>query len=424
MQRCSWKSIVRRKEMEKVYEELDEARAEIEKLKAEYRIKAELSENLKKAQNEQLIKIQESNLKIEKQAQELNEKEEEISVTKQMYEDLKCSFNEKESIIKCLSSANDKFRADSDEKSRRWEEESRKLALVLDKANEKSRDQGQKICAFKEEIEGLKGLLSVSQKKCLEAEKKAKASNELRQRDDMLLKLEEENRKVEDQLKWKKEQFKHLEEAHEKLRDQFRTSKKEWEQEITTLLDEICSLQARLDSQTRISEDLQSQLHRCNQALAHEESRRKYLEIQLSESKTCVENAFSECQEAKSRIECLTVQRDKEIAALRNSLGAKETLFKEMEYQLHKLEHENQELRLSLKELQEAGIHGGGSTSSLAKLRNKLRSLEQKHRDCSANLRNKEAEWSSQLEKMARDLNDYRSELKSKDTVVRSSRWS
>ncbi|KAK7835617.1 uncharacterized protein At4g38062 [Quercus suber] len=405
--------------MDKAYEEPHDAKAEIEKLKAEYKSKAELCENLKKAHSEQLIKLQEASLKIEKQSQELNDKTQEISEVKQMCEELKCSFNEKEFIIKRLSAANDKHRADYDEKCRKWEKENRDLMLALDEANEKIMDQEQSIRAHKEEIEGLKGCLSVSQKKCSEAEKRAKASKELSVRDDMLLNLEDENRKLKDQLKWKKEHFAHLEEAHEKLRNQFRASKKEWEQEKSSLLDEICSLQTSLDSQTRMSEDLKNKLQMCNQALAHEESRRKYLEVQVSEFQTRFENAFTECQDAKSLLDCLTTDRDNEISALRHSLSTKETIYKEMKYQARKLEQENKELRVSLRELQEAQIQESGASSSLAKLRNKLKSLEQMHRECTPNLKAKEAELSSQLEKLGAELNDCRSELENKDAAIK-----
>ena len=405
--------------MDRAYEELHDAKAEIEKLKAEYKSKAELCENLKKAHNEQLIKLQEASLKIEKQSQELNDKTQEISEVKQMCEELKCSFNEKESIIKRLSAANDKHRADYDGKCLKWEKENRDLMLALDEANKKIMDQEQSIRAHKEEIEGLKGCLSVSQKKCSEAEKRAEASKELSVRDDMLLNLEDENRKLKDQLKWKKEHFAHLEEAHEKLRNQFRASKKEWEQEKSSLFDEICSLQTSLDSQTRISEDLKNKLQMCNQALAHEESRRKYLEVQVSEFQTRFENAFTECQDAKSVLDCLTTDRDNEISALRHSLGTKETIYKEMKYQARKLEQENKELRISLRELQEAQIQESGAPSSLAKLRNKLKSLEQMHRECTPNLKAKEAELSSQLEKLGAELNDCRTELENKDTAIK-----
>ena len=405
--------------MDRAYEELHDAKAEIEKLKAEYKSKAELCENLKKAHNEQLIKLQEASLKIEKQSQELNDKTQEISEVKQMCEELKCSFNEKESIIKRLSAANDKHRADYDGKCLKWEKENRDLMLALDEANKKIMDQEQSIRAHKEEIEGLKGCLSVSQKKCSEAEKRAEASKELSVRDDMLLNLEDENRKLKDQLKWKKEHFAHLEEAHEKLRNQFRASKKEWEQEKSSLFDEICSLQTSLDSQTRISEDLKNKLQICNQALAHEESRRKYLEVQVSEFQTRFENAFTECQDAKSVLDCLTTDRDNEISALRHSLGTKETIYKEMKYQARKLEQENKELRISLRELQEAQIQESGAPSSLAKLRNKLKSLEQMHRECTPNLKAKEAELSSQLEKLGAELNDCRSELENKDAAIK-----
>ncbi|GFY90784.1 transcription factor bHLH131-like protein [Actinidia rufa] len=325
-----------------------------------------------------------------------------------MYEELKSCMKEKEAIIKNLGSLNYKLRDNYNEKIRKWDEEKQELLVALDEANSKNTDQEQKLHACKEEVRGLKLLLSALEKKCLEAEEKAKASKELRQRDDMLLKQEKENRKVEDQLKWKKEQFKHLDEAYEKLRNQLQASTKEWEREKSTL-------QTDLDSQTRVSEDLHRLLQMCNQALAHEESRRKYLEVQLSETKTCFDNVFVECQEAKSEIECLTGQRDKDIASLRDLLGTEEMIHKEMKYQLGILEQENQELRFSLEELQEAQIQEAGNSSSLLNLRNKLKGLEQMHRNCSKNLRAKEAEWTAKFDKMTGDLTDCRSELESKD---------
>jgi len=85
--------------------------------------------------------------------------------------------------------------------SLKWEKENKDLVLALDEANGKIMDQEQNLRAYREEIEGLKRCLSVSQKKCLEANKRAKAFKELRERDDTLLNLEEENMKLQDQLK-------------------------------------------------------------------------------------------------------------------------------------------------------------------------------------------------------------------------------
>ncbi|TYG46266.1 hypothetical protein ES288_D11G243100v1 [Gossypium darwinii] len=404
--------------MEKVYEELEEVKFDNEKLRSDLKSKAELYEHLKKFQNEQSTKLHEASSKIEKQAQQLLEKEEEISVVTRANEDLKCNLKEKESIIKHLNAANDKLRAERDGKNQKWEQENGRLVLALDEANEKSIDQEQKMDMLKAEIESLKAQLSVSQKKHSEAEKKAKNQKDPRERDDLLVKVEEDMKKVEHQLKWKKEQFKLLEEAHDRLRNQFKESEKEWEKEKCTLFDEISSLQTRLDSQIRITGDLQSRLQMCNQSLAHEETRRKYLEVEISEFKTRFEKSFAECQDAKSQLECLNSQRDKEVATLRHLLGTKESFYKEMEYRAGKLEQENQELLASLKELQEARIQEAGNSSSLSKLKNKLKSVEQMHKDCSSNLRTKEAEWNSQREEMMKKLNDYSSQLKTNDAAL------
>ena len=399
--------------MEDVYKELDEVKAEIEKLKAEYRIKTELSESLKRAHNEQLLKHQEAKLQIEKQTQELNAKSEEISELRKINEDLTSSLHEKELSFRHLSSVNEKFRADCGQKLQKLEGENRELVLALDETTARKKELELNVCDSHKEIEGLKRLLLVTERKCFEAEQMAQKPKELRQRDVVIVKLEEENRDVQDQLKWKNEQFKHLEEAHKRLQDQFQLSKEEWEREKSALLEEISSLQTNLDSQTRILEGLQTRLDMCNQALAHEESRRKFLEVQVSEFKIRFENVFAQSEEETSKVLNLTVQRDEEIARLRNALGSKETLTKEMEFRIVHLEQENQDLRESLKELREAQIKNAGATS-LTKLRNKLKGLEQVHSNCSNNLKAKQSEWSFQMEKMKSDIDSYKSGLKDK----------
>ncbi|WMV53273.1 hypothetical protein MTR67_046658 [Solanum verrucosum] len=300
----------------------------------------------------------------------------------------------------------------------KYEEDGRGMALALDGANATNLDQEQQIRSLKQEIEGLREFVSSSQKKSSEAEKRTKTSKELRHNDDMLLGMEEEIKKLADQLKWKKESFSHLEEAHGRLRQQHLEEEKEWAKERSTLLDEISKLQMNLDCQFRISKDLESRLWMCNQALAHEESKRKLLEVQLAESKTSFNSVCAEYEESKSIIESLTSQRDKEIATLRDILGSRDTLHKEMEYQFRRVEQENHELMTSLKELQEAKIQEAGASSSLSKLRNKLRGLEQVHKDCFGNLKAKEAEWDSKLEKLTGELDLYKSSVQSKDTLI------
>ncbi|KAK7361358.1 hypothetical protein VNO77_03412 [Canavalia gladiata] len=403
--------------MDKVYKELDEAKAEIEELKAEVRAKTDSLENLKKSHNAQVNQIKEAKFKAERLNQELFQKADELAEAKHVCEDLKGNLNRKESIIKHLSATNDKLQVDCDDKFKKWEDEKRGLVLALEEANEKAENQEQQVYLYKEEIVSLKGCLSVSAKKRLETEKTLKASKELRERDDMFQKLEEESRKVEDQLKWKKEQFKHLEEAHEKLRDQFTSSKKEWDMEKSMLLDEMSSLQIKLDSQIRISEDLQHQLHTCHQALAHVESQKKRLEVQISDLKLQLDKA-NEYQDARFQLDWLNSHQDKDISNLRYSLKTKEAYVKESKYRIEKLEQENQELKMSLKELQETQIQEAGASYSQSKLRSKLRNLEQTHKDCASTLKAKEAEWNFKLEQLTENLNSCQSELGTQIAVV------
>ncbi|XP_019086383.1 PREDICTED: uncharacterized protein At4g38062-like [Camelina sativa] len=402
----------------KVCEELDEVKAANEKLRIDYRNKTELLDNLNKVHKEQLAEIREARLVNEKQCFEIEEKTRLVSELKRANEDLQRCLREKDSVLKLVNVANDKLRANGEDKCREFEEEKRSMMSALDEATEKNIDLEQRNNVYRAEVEGLKGLLGAAEKKRIQVEKTVEAMKETRGRDDVVVKVEEEKTQVEEKLKWKKEQFKHLEEAYEKLRNLFRDSKKEWEEDKSTLLEEIYSFQTRLDSVTRISEDLQKKLQMCNSALTQEETRRKHLEVQVSEFKTRYEDAFAEYQDARTQLDHLAGKRDEEVAELRQSLSINETYLKEMKYENRKLEQENHELLGSLKELQEATIQGSGS-SALSKLKNKFRNLENIHKTCSANLRSKEAEWSSRLEKMAQDINDYQLRLQSKEAALK-----
>ncbi|KAL2936753.1 hypothetical protein RDABS01_020202 [Bienertia sinuspersici] len=390
----------------------EELKAELEKSKEECRIKTEISESLRRAHTDQLSKLQEAKLQIEKQAKELNEKSEELTDLRQLYEEVKSKMHDMESSLKQISSMNEKIRIDAGEKVQKLEDDNRKLVSALEEETGKNDDLEGKLCACSKEIEGLKILLSESQKKCLEAEEKAQAGRELRNREEVISKLEEQSTSIQDQLKWKKEQFEHLEEAHKRLHDQFQSSKKEWSCEKSGMLEEISALQLKLDSQIRITENLESRLKMCNQALAHEESRRKALEVQLSESKQSFESVLAEYEEAKANIESLNTKRDEDIADLRNSFGMKEILLKEMEYRVTHLEQENKELLGSLKELREAQINRRKVDPSVNKLRNKLKDLEQVHSNCSLAMKEREVEWNSKMEKLLGDMKSYESDLK------------
>ncbi|KAK4795346.1 hypothetical protein SAY86_013340 [Trapa natans] len=398
---------------DRVREELDEAKIEIEKLKGGCRRKAEENENLKRVCSEHLSKLQEASLRLESNERELNERAGEISMLKQVWEEVQQSLAEKDSIIKRLNAANGKLRADFSTRSQKLEEEKKSLALAFEEANLKCEDQEGKIKALEEENNNLKELLDLSSKRRSEAEQRASAPKELRDQDSVICSLEEEVRKLEDGLKWKKEQFKHLEEAHVKLRDQYETEKKAWESEKSTLLNQTLSLQENLDSQTRIAEDLKKKLEMCNQALAHEEGRRKALEVQLSNFKNQFNSVLMESDELKLQLERVLDKNNEEIACLRHSLGMRETDYKEVQLRANLLETENRELLSMLKELREERISGGGN--SLAKLKHKLKNVEQVHRECSKNLRAKEIEWSARIDKLMSDLDECRSESESKD---------
>ncbi|KAL8136530.1 hypothetical protein V2J09_002531 [Rumex salicifolius] len=404
--------------MDSVCKELQEVKLELGKLKDEYRIKTEVLEHLRKANDDQAVRYQEVKLQMEKLTHELSTKEGDIAESRHLYEDVKCRLQETESSLKHASSINEKLRIDSGEKVQRLEEENRKLISGLNEATLNTSVLERQLCASREEVAGLKVLVLDSQKKCLEAEQKIELKKELSSRDDAIVKLEEKCMDVQDRLKWKTEHFEHLKEAHKLLQEHLQSSKQEWASEKTTLLQEISSLQINLDTQARLNENLQSELRMCNQALANEESRRRTLEIQLSESKVCFENVLGEFNEAKSNIENLSMERDEKVADLRNALSMKNAHVKEMEYRISHLEQENKELLHSVKELQEAQIGRKKPDSSFIRLRNKFRDLEQTHNCCSMILEEREAEWSKKMESMIGQVTRCEIDLKTKTEEI------
>ncbi|PON37509.1 hypothetical protein PanWU01x14_319640 [Parasponia andersonii] len=394
--------------MEDAYNESDSFKAELEKFKAE--IETELSESLKKAHSEQLLKLEEAKKQIEKQSQELKVKYEELAEAREFSKKLESCLQEKELSVRNLSSMHEKVKADFEQKLKNSKGENRDLVSSLDDSTTRNKELEQDVYASSKQIDGLKELLLVTEKKYLEAQQMAQETKELRHRDEMIIKLEDESNNVQDQLKWKKEQFKHLEEAHKRLQDQFEMSKQNWEREKSALIEETSSLQASFNSQTRILEGLQTRLEMCNHALAHEESKRKSLEVQVSDYESRFENSFSQFQEEKLEIQRLFVERNEEIAKLRTTLGTDDTLAKEMEFKVLHLERENEDLTRSLKELQEAQIRNAGITS-FTKLHNKLKRLEQVQSNCSAKLEAKESEWLSEIKKIKGNMISYKSEL-------------
>ncbi|KAK7246706.1 hypothetical protein RIF29_41576 [Crotalaria pallida] len=410
---------VQERKMDNAQRELDDAKAEVEKLKAECRVQTELVESLKRDRCEEFLKFQETRKQAENQARELYLKSEEIYELTKINEDLKSSLREKEMHVAHFSSENKKIQADCAERLLKLEECNRGLVSALDELTARNNILEQNACDSSKEISALRERLSAMEKKYLEAEEKAQQARTLKRRDDVILQLEEENMSVQDKIKWRNEQFKHLEEAHEKLQVQFRSSKEEREKERSELVGEISSLQISLDSQTKISEGLQSRLELCNHALAHEESKRKLLEAEISEFKTSFKDVFAQCEEKKSEIHQLTILRNEEIAQLRNSLGEKEMLVRELERKVLHLEQDNQELGDLLKELREAQIQNAGANSLVSKLRSKLKRLEEVHKTCPSILKSKESEWNNQVEKMDADISTYKSTLTAKEQEIR-----
>ncbi|MED6134318.1 hypothetical protein PIB30_035975 [Stylosanthes scabra] len=337
---------------QKAFKDLDEANVEIERLLEELSGTTDSLDNLKNSHNEKLNEIREAKLKIEKMDTEILQKESQIKEANQLCEDFRRDLSSKESIIKVLTAENEKLRAECDQRFRLWEQEKKDLEWLLEASNKKYMGTG----------------------KTTEATGGEEGNN-------MYQQLEEVNMKVEEQLRCKKEQFKQLQGVHEQLKGEFNSTMRDWEMEKATLLYQISSLQGKLVSQMKISEDLQNQLRICKQALASaEESQRK----RKKESPPRAEEPYP--RESKLPNE-------------------------------KKQEQENPRLRTSLREIQDGQVQETGQYS-LSKLRSDLKVLEQIHRECVSKFKARQAEWNFQLERSTQAITNYRSQLVYKTAEV------
>uniref|UniRef100_A0ACD6A6G8 Uncharacterized protein n=2 Tax=Avena sativa TaxID=4498 RepID=A0ACD6A6G8_AVESA len=405
--------------MEEMSKELDDLRAEVEARAAECRAKSVLVDGLRRESADQAARLREARAEVDRQAGEIAAKDQEVSSARDLCEELRSKFSEKEQAFRHLCAAHEGLKASLRERGEGWEAEKRGLVVALEESEVKRLEQDVAMRSCNEEIALFRRLLSEKEKKCSDAEQRALAQRDVMMRDDTLARLEEEKAAVQGKLKWKAEQFRHLEEALKKARDEFREAEKQWSSDRSTLVDQIGTLEVNLDSKTRVAEEFRSRLEMCSQALAHEEGRRKMVEAEMSDLSHKYGNVVSEYEEARSTIELLTSKRDGEIATLRSSLAEKVTLLNEMEYCKAQIYHENEELRSSLKEYQEAQIGGADAVVALKGLREKFRALEQTHRSCTEKLRDKEKEWKTQIGKLGNDLNGCLSQLDSKDALIK-----
>ncbi|PWZ20661.1 Uncharacterized protein Zm00014a_040688 [Zea mays] len=405
-------------EIEEMGKELDDLRAKVEALTAQLRANSDLADGLKRAGADQAAWLRDARAEAERNAVEAAASSEEAAATGDRCGVLESRLAKNGQALRHLYAAHEALNGTLREKIEGLEGDKRGLLTALEDAEGRRVEHEAALRACDNEIARLRGLLSEKDWRGSEAEKRVLTPREVVMRDDMLVKPEEEKATVEGKLNWKAEQFRHLEEALNKLHDGFRAVKKEWGLDRSTFVDRIGTLEDDLDSKTRVTEDFPSRLDMCSQALAHEEGCRKRVEAELSELRLMYGYVVSEYEGAKSMMESLSSKTDGGIAYLRRALAEKVTLLKEIGYSKAHLEQENEDLRSSLKEYQEAQIGGTYAVVSLKSLWEKFRALEQTHRSCTKKLRDKEEEWRIQTTKLVNDLVECISDLESKDILI------
>lgn len=171
------------------------------------------------------------------------------------------------------------------------------------------------------------------------------ALKEYKKREEHLLMLEEGHSELQGKSKWRNEQFQSLEEAHSIIRTEFQESQRIWESERDSMVGEIDTLRENLQSKGKLIHDLQCRLEMLQQALAHEQSHRKVLELELVEARTGMGEAAADLERMHSVIENLKRETGEEIVLLKNNVSVKDRQIREMEIRQKEIEQEHEELQ-------------------------------------------------------------------------------
>ncbi|BBN02712.1 hypothetical protein MPTK1_2g17480 [Marchantia polymorpha subsp. ruderalis] len=424
--------------------------------------------------NQALEKLEVQSRFLESGSFEANRANECIDLERNCH-DLKMRLLEKESALRSLKDAHDQLRGSHKRKEDKLQQEREEVINALEASELKCEEQSARLRELENDLSRFKVQTANMEKRCSKAESKAsesssmvselqskldstvmelfelknsssqvdsmrmrlkdcesalsheksqrasaeKALKELKHREEHLEEVEQQQKELNGRLKWRNEQFQSLEEAHSKLRTDFRVRKTEWDSERSGMLSEIDTLQGTLDSKERLLQQVQNQLQMVHQALAHEESRRKVLEIQAAEARQGLEQATADCEAAQSSIESLRQQTSTEIGSLRDTLGAKDRQLKDLQVTFLHMEQEFRELKTMEKEYRDWLSTHGEQQKQMADMKEKMSHLVEAHDSLRARVKEQEKGFEKERKEMVKALDLANDDLTAKDQAVK-----
>ncbi|KAL3696328.1 hypothetical protein R1sor_010404 [Riccia sorocarpa] len=450
--------------------ELEAARSVIKESQAMGEVKDEQEARLREA----LIQLELQSRFLDSGTDEADRAGELIDLQRSCHE-LKMKLSEKETAFRSLRDAHEQLRSSHKKKEEKMRQEKDEVINALEASELQCEEQRVRLRELENEVSRFKTQASNMEKKCAKAESKAKESSSvleelqsrldetitelfelknsntqvdsmrirlqeceralsheksqrakaekslkaLKHREEVLEEAEQEHKELQERFKWRNEQFQSLEEAHSKLRSEYGLKKREWESEKGGMLSEIDSLQSALDSKERLLVQVQNQLQMVHQALAHEETRRKALEVQAEDASRGLEQATADCEAARSAVDTLREQMSSEIGSLRDALGTKDRQFKELEIKHSQMEQEHIELKAFEKEYQEWMATHGDQQKLVTDMKERMASLVESHDTLRARVKEQEKGFEKERKEMVKALDQATENLTAREEAMK-----
>ncbi|CAM6016790.1 unnamed protein product [Sphagnum balticum] len=460
---------------ERLQAELEDARIAIKDLERDCKLKEEVLTKQRQAESDLFRKLETQKKLLQSHLSEAKRKAEEFDEMEMNFQIATQKLNDKEKQLNYLRDAHEKLCIANTGRQMQGHQEKETIINALEASQEKCEEQEEKLRKLEHDLGRAKNqmkqleirckaaeaevntkstslikvqleleTLAVSVAELAETKKQAEelvlklkatenslkqemaardlaelALKEYKKREEHLLMIEEGHSELQGKSKWRNEQFQSLEEAHSIIRTEFQESQRIWESERDSMVGEIDTLRENLQSKGKLMHDLHCRLDMLQQALAHEQSHRKVLELELVEARTGMGEAAADLERMHSAIENLKRETGEEIVLLKNNVSVKDRQIREMEIRQKEIEQEHEELQSMQLEFENFKRLNGELQQALGLKDKQILLLEEARNNDVGVAQARGLEWEEEKNLLIQSLTEAEASLSSKEARLK-----
>ncbi|CAM6063857.1 unnamed protein product [Sphagnum tenellum] len=406
---------------ERLQAELEDARIAIEELERDCKLKEEMLTKQRQAESDLFRKLEIQKKLLQSHLSEAKRKAEEFDEMEMNFQIATQKLNDKDKQLNYLRDAHEKLCIANTGRQMQGRQEKETVINALEASQEKL--SVAELAETKKQAEELVLKLKATEnslKQEIAARDLAElALKEYKKREEHLLMIEEGHSELQGKSKWRNEQFQSLEEAHSIIRTEFQESQRIWESERDSMVGEIDTLRENLQSKGKLIHDLHCRLDMLQQALAHEQSHRKVLELELVEARTGMGEAAADLERMHSVIENLKRETGEEIVLLKNNVLVKDRQIREMEIRQKEIQQEHEELQSMQLEFENFKRLNGELQQALGLKDKQILLLEEARNNDVGVAQARGLEWEEEKNLLIQSLTEAEASLSSKEATLK-----